>query len=177
MRSSWRALAVVVTIACGGSPPTGPAKAAIPEFSIRFVLANPGSLSLSEPLACPGDWSTCARDSQPQGPGTTSTTTMRTYSLPAGTYRLTGVLQASTPIGASVNIRIGSGMSGSIGGGVLRDIQALGVFGFTGQPSARLPAVVSEGCAAEFWTPPGVLEWSMTFRVTAAFESAGQLCL
>jgi hypothetical protein len=177
MRNPWWVLIGLVTAACSGSSPASPTTPAIPEFSIRFVLSEPASVSWSEPTACPGDWSTCARDSQPQGPATTSTTTMRSYSLPPGTYRVTGVLQASTPTGASVNIRIGSGTSGSVGGGVARDIQALGVFGFTGEPSPRTPSVVSQGCASTFWTPSGRLEWSIAFRVTATFESASQLCL
>jgi hypothetical protein len=176
MRSSWWLLAVWAMAACSAPSPTSPTIPAIPEFSIRFVLADPARLSLSEPMPCPGDWSTCAKDSQPQGPAT-STTTIRRYSLPPGTYRLTGVLQSSTPIGASVNIRIESGISGSVGGGVAHDLQVLGVIGFRGEPSPRLPSVVSQGCAATFWTPPGALEWSIVFRVVATLESVGELCL
>lgn len=177
MRNLWWASSVLMMVACGSSSPTSPTKPAIPEFSIRFLLADPARLSLSEPMRCPGDWSTCTKEGQSQGPATTSTMTILSYSLPPGTYRLTGVLHANTPIGASVNIRIGRGTSGSVGGGVARDIQALSVFGFTGEPSPRLPSVVSEGCAATFSTPAGTLEWSMAFRVTATFEAVGELCL
>jgi hypothetical protein len=177
MRNRCWVLAALVMAACSGSSPATPTTPAMPEFSIHFALSDPARVSWSEPTACPGDWSTCARDSQPQGPGTTSQTTMRSYSLPPGTYRLTGMLHSSTSIGASVNVRIASGTSGSVAGGVAHDVIALGVFGFTGEPSPRLPSVVSQGCAATFWTPPGTLEWSIAFRVTATFESASQLCL
>jgi hypothetical protein len=176
MRHRWWLLAILVMAACNASSPTGPTQPATPEFSIRFVLANPASLSVSDPMPCTGDWSTCGRGSQPQGAVTTSTTTVRNYSLPSGTYRLTGVLQSSTPVGASVSVRIASGGANSVGGGVARDIQGLGIFGFTGEPSPRLPSVLSEGCAATFWTPSGALEWSMTFRVVATQASVGELC-
>jgi hypothetical protein len=172
MRNLCSALAVLLMTACGASSPAGPTEPAIPQFSLRFVLSDSASLSWSEPTACPGDWSTCARDAQPQGPRTTSMTTVRSYSLPPGIYRVTGVLQSSPPAGASVNLQITSGMSG----GVARDMQVLSFLEFTGGPSPRLPSVVSEGCAATFSIPPGTLQWSIAFRVTAAFESAGQLC-
>jgi hypothetical protein len=185
MRNPWWAFALPLMATCSTSSPTSPtnpptnppANPAGPQFSISFMLANSASLSLSEPIPCPGDWSTCARGSQPQGPFTTSTTTIRNYTLPEGTYRLTGIVQSNPSTGASVEIRIGIGPISGAGGGVARDGQVLGFVAFTEPPSPGLPAVISQGCGATFSSPPGMLEWSITFRVIATFQSIGQLCL
>src|SRR5262245_49300295 len=95
-------------VACGGSSPVAPTEPlpANPAFSARFVLTNPASLRLSEPVPCPGDWSTCSRGSQPLGDVTTGAVTVRNYRLAPGTYRLTGMLQSSTSGGALVSIEI-----------------------------------------------------------------------
>jgi hypothetical protein len=176
MRNQWWAFALPVTMmACGTSSPTGPTQPASPQFSIRFVLASPAGLSLSEPMPCPGDWSTCPRGSQPQGPVTTGTITNRTYTLPPGTYRLTGVLQPSTSAGASVDVQIGRGATGSTDGGVVREGPVLGFVAFTGDPPP-VSSVISQTCGATFSNASGALEWSVTFRVIATVHAA-ELCL
>jgi hypothetical protein len=159
---------------CTGSAPTAPTEPAVPQFAITFVVANPANLSLSEPLPCPGDWSTCARGPQPQGAATTAGVTIRNYSLSAGTYRLTGVLQPSTSAGASVDIRIGAGAT-STRGGVAREGPQLGFVAFTGDPPPR-SSVVSQACGATFTNPYGALEWSITFRVVSTPSPSDGLC-
>ena len=84
MRILRWSLALPIIAACTGSAPTAPTAPVIPQFAIRFAVANPASLSLSEPVACAGDWSTCARGSQPQGATTTAGITIRNYSLTPG---------------------------------------------------------------------------------------------
>ena len=68
---------------------------------------------------------------------------------------MTGVLEAGTPAGASVQVRVGGG--------------TVGVFGFvafSGQPEPP-PSLVTEACGGRFLTAgTGTLEWSVTFRVT-----------
>jgi len=168
------ALSMMAASACSAPLPGAPTESANPQFVISFIVANPGSLSLSEPEPCPGDFSTCARGSQPQGPATTSNVTVRTYSLPAGTYRLTGVLQPQTPAGASVTIRIDE--SSSIGGGVPREGPVLGFVAFRGDaPPAT--SVVSQVCGATLTNLYGALEWSMSFRVVSTPEAVAPLCL
>ena len=179
MRNQCWALGLLVMSACSsGSPthPTNPATPpATPQFSIRFDLRSPTTLSLSEPAPCPGDWSTCPRGPQPQGPRTTGPTTIRHYTLPPGTYRLTGVLQPSTSIGASVDIQIGTVATGGIGGGIAREGPVLGFVTHSGDlPS--FPSVVSKVCGATFSNPSGELEWSVIFRVIATSQSFEQLC-
>ena len=180
MRIQWPVLALPVIMACGGSPPASPTEPApaSPAFSIRFVLTNPASLRVSEPVPCPGDWSTCPRGSQPLGDATTSAVTIRDYTLAPGTHRLTGILQPGTTSGASVHIQISGGPTGSIGGGVAREGPVLGVFGYTGDPLPRPPSIDSLVCGATFSTPTGALEWSVSFRVIAIQpRSPEPLCL
>jgi hypothetical protein len=108
----------------------------------------------------------------------TGAVTVRNYTLPPGTYRLTGLLQSSTSSGASVDIEIAGAPTGGAGGGVARDVSVLGVFGYTGDPLPRPPAILSLGCGATFSTPTGALEWFVTFRVVATeSRSSEQLCL
>jgi hypothetical protein len=175
LKSCW-ALVLFVTSACSSSSPTSPAPQTIPEFSIRFVLANSASLSLSEPVFCPGDWSTCDRGSQPQGSVTWSPTTVRTYALPPGTYRLTGILQANSANVATVRLQIGPAESGTVAGGVASDVLALGLVSSSAGLSEEPPSVVSEGCAATFSTPSGALEWSIAFRVIRTSDSVARVC-
>jgi hypothetical protein len=177
MRKQWWAFALPVMMACSNSSPTSPTQPASPQFSIKFTLANPAGLSLSEPMPCPGDWSTCPRDSQPQGPVLAGTITTRHYRLPPGTYRLTGVLQPTTSTGASVGIEIGRGATGSTGGGVVREGPVLGFVAFTGEPTPPVSSVISHVCGAIFSNASGALEWSVTFRVIATSESLEQLCV
>ena len=174
MRRQCWALLLPMIAACNGSVPTVPTDPAIPQFAIRFILANPASLSLSEPVPCPGDWSTCARGSQPQGPTTTGGITIRNYSLTPGTYRLTGVLQPSTSAGASVDIQIGASEAATRGG-VVREGPQLGFVAFTGEPPP-LSSVVSQACGATFTNSYGALEWSVTFRVVSTPDSVDELC-
>lgn len=180
MRNRCWALGLLVMAACSSGSPTNPTEPATPpatpQFSIRFVLINPASLSLSEPVPCAGDWSTCPRGSQPQGSRTTGTITLRNYTLPPGTYRLTGVLQPSTSIGASVDIQIGAGATGGIGGGIAREGPVLGTVTYSGD-SPPFPSVISKVCGATFSNPSGELEWSVTFRVIATSQAFEQLCL
>ncbi len=176
MRNEWWALALPALMACSDGSPTSPTQPASPQFSITFVLADPADLSVSEPMACPGDWSTCPRGSQPQGPALTGTITTRNYTLPSGTYRLTGVLQPRGAAGASVGIQIGGGATGSTGGGVAREGLVLGFVAFSGETTAPSSSVVSQVCGATFSNASGALEWSVTFRVVATSQSLEQLC-
>jgi hypothetical protein len=178
MRRALWAFALLAA-GCSDSSPTRPAPTPTgdPQFSMRFVLTNTGSLSLSEPASCTGDWSTCARGSQAQGAETTSAITNRSYTLTPGTYRLTGVLRPSTPTGASVDIRIGAGPSGSRGG-VAREGPVIAFVAFDG-PSTAVHSVNSLVCGATFSTvsnPAGALEWAVTFRVVETPVSPDQLC-
>ena len=174
MRILRWSLALPIIAACTGSAPTAPTAPAMPQFAIRFAVANPASLSLSEPVACAGDWSTCARGSQPQGATTTAGVTIRNYSLTPGTYRLTGVLQPSTGAGASVDIHIGAGDTATRGG-VAREGPQLGFVAFTGDPPP-VSSVVSQACGATFTNSYGALEWSITFRVVSTPDSVDELC-
>lgn len=177
MRNHWCSFAVAMTMtACSDSSPTTPTTPSSPEVSIRFVVTERASLSLSDPLACAGDWTTCPRGSQPQGADVGAVAT-RNYALPPGTYRLTGVLSASTASGASVEIQIGKSASASVGGGVAREGPVLGFVAFTGDPSSGTPSVVSRSCGATFSTPTAALEWSVTFRVVAGSGAVEPLCL
>jgi hypothetical protein len=175
MRQAWCALALLVA-GCNDSSPTRPTPTGDPQFSMRFVLTNPGSLSLSEPVVCAGDWSTCPKGSQPQG-SDVGTSTTRTYTLTAGTYRLTGVLRPSTPTGASVDVRITAGPAAA-NGGVSREGPVIAFVAFDG-PSTAVNSVNSVACGATFSTvsnPAGALEWAVTFRVVAMPAGTDQLC-
>jgi hypothetical protein len=166
VRTKWWALLLPMMAACSNSLTTGPTEIAVPQFSIRFTVANPASLSLSEPMSCAGDWSTCARGSQAQGPATASAITVRDYALAPGTYRLTGVLQPSTPAGASVDIQIGASATANRGG-VVREGPVVGFVAFNGDGVPR-SSVTSLVCGATFSNQTGALEWSITFRVASA---------
>jgi hypothetical protein len=175
VRIKWWTLAVPIMAACGtSSSPTSPTVPGDPRFFIRFTLTNQASLSLSEPVLCPDDWSTCSRDSQPQGSATTGSITTRNYTLAPGTYRLTGVLQPSTPIGASVAIEIGADATATRSG-VAREGPVLGFVKFTGDAPPQ-SSVVSLTCGATFTNASGALEWSMAFRVVSASPSVDQVC-
>lgn len=187
MQIKWsirkRLLALAVLLVMGGCKdalpmrPADPADEATARFSIRFVLANPASLSLSEPAPCSGDWSTCPKGSQPQGPSTIGAMTIKSYVLPSATYRLTGVLRPSTSIGASIDIQIGTGATGNIDGGVAREgFVQLAFVRSTGDNSAGLKSILAKGCGATFSSPSGEFEWSVTFRVIATAQSADQIC-
>jgi hypothetical protein len=136
----WLLIAMAAATGCSGSP-TGPVVPADPRFAITFGVTHPASMSLSEPILCPGDASTCAKGPQPQGSVTISRSTVRAYTLSPGTYRLTGVLQATTPMGASLDIRIGA--VDLAAGGVHRQGQVLEVVAFTGE-AVPLVHVVAE---------------------------------
>lgn len=174
MRNQWWTFALPVMMACSSSSATSPHPTDA-QFSIRFVLENPAALSVSDPLPCPGDWSTCPRDSQPQGATSIETVRTRDYTLPPGTYRLTGVLQPSAS-SASVVIQIGRGARDRIGGGVVREGPVLGFVRFTGESTPPLSSVVSRVCGATFSTSSGALEWSVTFRVVAPPQSPDEVC-
>ena len=149
-------LAPVVSMgtACGDAMPTPPAAPATPQVSVTLVSANARTVSVSDAVVCAGDWTTCPKGSQPQGP-LASAVLVKQYTLTPGTYRVTGVLDAGTSEGASVQVRIGGG---SIG--------ALGFVAFSGQPDPP-PSGVTEACGGRFATAgTGTLEWSVTFTVT-----------
>jgi len=177
MRRAWLALALLAA-GCTDSSPTRPTTpTGDPQFSMRFVLTNTGSLSLSDPVLCTGDWSTCPKGSQTQGAESTSAITSRNFTLTPGTYRLTGVLRPNTPLGASVDIRIGAGPAASRGG-VAREGPVLTFVAFDGPPTAVL-SVNSLVCGAIFSNvsnPTGGLEWAVTFRVIETPPSSDQLC-
>ena len=151
----WLLMPVVsMGVACGDSMPTPPAAPASPQVSITLVSANASTVSVSDAVVCAGDWTTCPKGSQPQGPSA-GLGLVRQYTLAPGTYRVTGVLEAGTSAGASVQVRIGGGTVG-----------ALGFVAFSGQPEPP-PSVVTEACGGRFLTAgTGTLEWSVTFRVT-----------
>jgi hypothetical protein len=131
---------------------------------------------LSEAVACSGDWLTCPKGPQPQGPSTSSMVLTKQYELRQGTYRVTGLLQPGTPEGASVQVRIGNGTNGSTNGGVLRDRLVLGFVAFSGRSGSPL-TVVTDLCGGRFSADAsGTLEWSITFQVTDATSSQDEVC-
>ena len=161
MREIRLAVVIATRMACRESP-TGPTSTD-PLIGITFRLSNPASLSLSEPTPCPADWTSCARGPQPQGPASTSAIVSRTYSLAAGTYRLTGVLQADGSAGSSLSIRIGSNTAQGTRGGAIQRV--LEVVGFTGDQAPPV-WVISETCGGNFAVAaPGTLDWALVFDV------------
>jgi hypothetical protein len=169
-------LIALVGTACGDSLPTQPTPPTPPQVAITLALRNPGTVSLSEPVACSGDWLTCPKGQQPQGPSTSSAVLIRQFALGQGTYRVTGVLEPGTPAGATVQVHIGDGTNGSTSGGVLRDGLVLGFVAASGQPQSP-PSVVTELCGGRFsFDAVGTLEWSVTFRVTDTANRQDELC-
>ena len=167
---------VVLGTACSDSPPTGPATPTAVPVSIALTLTNPGTVSLSDAVACPGDWTTCPKGPQSQGPPTSSMVVSKTYQLMKGTYRTTGVLQPGTSEGASVNVQLAGGITERTSGGVLRDGLVLGFVAFSGNPEPA-PSAVTTRCGGRFSANvTGALEWSITFRVTDETISNDHLC-
>ena len=150
----WLLMPVVsMGAACGDSLPTRPTAPATPQVSITVVPANASIVSLSETVVCSGDWTTCPKGPQPQGPSSSGMVLVRQYTLTPGTYRVTGVLQPGTSAGASLQVRIGGGIIGS-----------MGFVAFSGQPEPP-PSLVTELCGGRFTAGTGTLEWSVTFSV------------
>jgi hypothetical protein len=178
VRHSWTCVIVLsLMVACRDPSPTAPTIPELAQFSISVTVENPGSLSLSEPVLCPGDAPTCPRGPQTQGPVSSNVLTVRDYALAPGTYRLTGVVRPRTSIEASVGIRFGGRGTTGIRGGVIREAPVLGFVAFTGEPMPPWNSVVSEVCGARFFAnSSGALEWSVTFRSTTMADSIHQLC-
>ena len=88
---------------------------------------------------------------------------VRQFTLTPGTYRVTGVLEAGTSAGASLQVRIGGGSVGSTDGGVLGP--GIGLCRLHWAAGAA-PPLVTEACGGRFLTAgTGTLEWSATFGV------------
>ena len=177
MRTHLWVCALPMLMACNGSSPTAPTGPPTPQVGITFTVANPATLSLSEPERCPGDKSSCSRDFQPQGDAATSVSTMRRYTLEPGTYRLSGVLRPATSAGASVSVWMAGSDTASTRGSI---VHGYAVFSPPEEPSSPGVSVISERCGGTFTVPAGVLGWSVIFEVVevgAATDAASrQLC-
>jgi hypothetical protein len=177
MRRAWRLATVIAAIsACSGSP-TGPTKQlppVPPQVGISFQLANLASLSLSDPILCPGDAASCPRFVPPQSPPSTNMAIGRTYTLAPGTYCLTGVLQPTTSLGASLSIRIMRGTTRQMSGDAIQ--RSLEVVRFIGDERPAV-SVISDACGGDFAVnATGALEWAFVFEVTGD-RSGNGICL
>jgi hypothetical protein len=171
VRARVWACALPIVMACNGSSPTAPASPPTPQLGITFTVANPATVTLSEPERCPGDRSTCSRDLQPQSHAATSIKTTRRYTLDPGTYRLSGMLRPTTAAGASIKVAIGGTEGGSTAGSA---VHGFGVFSPAEEPSPAGVSVVSESCSGTFLVPSGVLGWSVIFEVVASTDAASR---
>jgi hypothetical protein len=157
--------ALTIVAGCGSAVPSSPSQPAIAPVSLTLTLSHPARTSVSEPLLCSGDASSCPDGRQAQGPLTEASRVLAVRQLPAGVYRITGILQPTTPGGASVNIHLAVGShSASRTSAAVKALQA-GAVAHTGD-LVTLPGVTPLPCGATFYNPSGELEWSVTFRVS-----------
>jgi hypothetical protein len=176
-RHHYCASALVLLTACSEKSPTAPTPSDTPPISVSITLANPGTLSLSQPIACSTDRDprACPNGLQPQGPAAASTVRTEHYTLRPGTYLLTGRVQGTTSLSpASVRIAFGRGTSGP-GGGVDNTWGGSIFIGPSGPSPTVPPSIIEASCATTFTNDAGVIEWGVIFRVVAATASE-QLC-
>jgi hypothetical protein len=181
VRNPQWVLAVVMLSACSDSSPTRPTVSQTPPgthpIAVSFVLASPAALSVSQPTLCSADRdpSTCPKGLQPQGTATHSAVRTEQYTLPPGTYLLTGRLEGASPASAaSLRVAFGHGGSGAAGG--VDGSWGGSVFLTSGgQPPPVSPSVIEGGCVKTFASSAGVLEWGVIFRVVPT-SAPEQLC-
>jgi hypothetical protein len=172
------ASAFLMVSACSDSSPTGPTSRGGAPIAASFVLTNPGTLSLSDPIPCSGDGNLdgCPHGLQPQGAATTTATRTEHYNLAPGTYVVTGRVQGTTPqSSASVRIAFARGGNDSAGPGVDRSWSAMIVIGLTGEPPPVPPSITADGCVKTITNVAGGVEWGVVFRVMATTD-AERLC-
>lgn len=159
--------ALAIVAGCGTALPSSPSQPAVAPVSLTLTLSHPARISVSEPLLCSGDASSCPDGRQAQGPLTEASRVLTVRQLPAGVYRMTGILQPTTPAGASVNVHLAvDSPNASRTGTAVKALQT-GAVAHTGDLVSP-PGLTPSPCGATFYNPSGELEWSLTFRVSEA---------
>jgi hypothetical protein len=156
--------ALAIAAGCGSALPSSPSQPTVAPVSLTLTLSHLARISVSEPLLCSGDASSCPDGRQAQGPLTEASRVLTVRQLPAGVYRMTGILQPTTPAGASVSVHLA--VDSHNASTAVKALQT-GAVAHTGD-RVSLPGVTPHSCGATFFNPSGELEWSLTFRVSEA---------
>lgn len=157
--------------ACSDSPsPTVPTPSGTPPVQVNFSLAEEGALSVSAPVPCAvdRDANSCPSGLQRQLGVSTGIERTDTYTLPPGTYLLTGQAHGNASTSA-VTLRIG------LSGGVDKTWGGSVYLGALGGASAVPRSIVEGACVKTFTNDSGAVEWGVIFRV-AADGAPEQLC-
>lgn len=146
-------------------PPSG---STLADFSIQFIVANPGaSLTASDPVSCGSSASSCPDRGTLQNASFTATTTTRSYKMAAGTYRVFGTIRSDGFAGAFLALFFTTPNGGATGGIALEAPRLVSTAG----------TVTGLTCGANisFGGPSGSMDWHATFRVLTQ-TTVGQVC-
>lgn len=169
-------LAIVLASAgCRNASPTDPSPPAVAPVTVSLTVAEPARMSVSAPVPCPGDLDSCPSGRQEQGPLMLTPAFVQLHTLQPGAYRITGILEATTPAGATVNVQLGLDAQQPAGAGVAREAPHAGAVAHEGKLEG-LPEIAPLLCGARFFNPSGAFEWSLMFRVVESPAAAEAVC-